>query len=100
MPEVKNQRRERERERGINEKRTVSKLIEMNLPTGIRRCHTYTNITISSCLFFILCWKCVPLPSLIVIFKKIYDNILATGNDNLTISMLKFRPKLKSSPNS
>ena len=48
MPEVKNQRRERarERERGINEKRTVSKLIEMNLPTGIRRCHTYTNIRI------------------------------------------------------
>ena len=88
MPEVKNQRRERA-ERGINEKRTVSKLIEMNLPTGIRRCHTYTNITISSCLFFILCWKCVPLPSLIVIFKKIYDNILATGNDNLTI----FSPK-------
>ena len=69
MPEVKNQRRERA-ERGINEKRTVSKLIEMNLPTGIRRCHTYTNITISSCLFFISCWKCVPLPSFIVIFKK------------------------------
>ena len=44
MPEGKNQRRERER--GINEKRTVSKLIEMNLPTGIRRCHTYTNIRI------------------------------------------------------
>ena len=74
-------------ERGIDEKCIVSKLIEMNLPTGIRRCHTYTNITISTCLFFILCWKCVPLPSLIVIFKKIYDNILATGNDDLTISM-------------
>ena len=97
MPEVKIRG---ERERGINEKRTVSKLIEMNLPTGIRRRHTYTNITISTCLFFILCWKCVPLPSFIVIFKNMYDHILATGNDNFTISMLEFRTKLKSSTNS
>ena len=45
MPEVKI-RGEGESERGIDEKCIVSKLIEMNLPTGIRRCHTYTNIRI------------------------------------------------------
>ena len=47
MPEVKIRGEgESQMERGIDEKCIVSKLIEMNLPTGIRRCHTYTNIRI------------------------------------------------------
>ena len=47
MPEVKIRGEgESQTERGIDEKCIVSKLIEMNLPTGIRRCHTYTNIRI------------------------------------------------------
>ena len=46
MPEVKIRGEGESQERGIDEKCIVSKLIEMNLPTGIRRCHTYKNIRI------------------------------------------------------